>query len=151
MKRSRAFSLVALSVAAVLLSGCIPISWSPERQAAAVDACQRARSISAPIPNPSAGTPVTSQDRDIDYIMDALEHLLRNEAGRPVRRPPRRPLFSSSLTERDWILPTEAVLIERQDAIRVAIIRSGSRRLVAAHESSIVDLLEECQRRSLIP
>lgn len=151
MDGSRSVSLVALAVGAVILAGCIPTSWSAERQAAAVDACQRARSIAAPIPNPAAGTPVSSRDRDNDYIMDALDYLLQAEAGRTRRRPPRRPISSFSQTHRDWILPTEAVLIERQDAIRVAVIRSGNRGLVAAHASSVVDLLEECRRRNLIP
>jgi hypothetical protein len=151
MKKTRSVTLLALSLGAVVLSGCIPISWSAERQAAAVDACQKARAIAAPIPNPAAGTPVYSSDPNIDYVLDALEYLLRDETGRRFRRPPRRPLFSSSSTHRDWIPPTEAVVSERRDAIRVSVIRSGSRKLAAAHESSLNDLLEECRRQDLIP
>jgi hypothetical protein len=154
MKRTHSVTLVALSLAAVIVSGCIPMSWSAERQAAAVDACQKARSIAAPIPNPAAGTPVSSRDRDNDYVLDALEFLLRDHAGPRAPRPrtaPIRPRFSPSSTHGDWMPPTEAVLSQRRDAIRVSVIRSGSRKLVAAHDSSLNDLLEECRRQDLIP
>ena len=155
MKKTRSIALLALSLAAVVLSGCIPISWSAERQAAAVDACQKARAIAAPIPNPAAGTPVSSRDRENDYVLDALEFLLRDQTGpRAPWRPgmaPIRPRLSSSSTHGNWILPTEAVVSERLDAIRVSVIRSGSRKLAAAHESSLNDLLKECRRQDLIP
>lgn len=154
MKKTQSIVLVALSLAAVVVSGCVPMSWSPERQAAAVDACQKARAIDYPIPNPAAGTPIISPDRDNEYVLDALEFLLRDDAtGRATRfRPaPIRPGYSSSLRHGDWISPTAAIVSERWDAIRVSVIRSGSRKLAAAQESSITDLLEECRRQDLIP
>jgi len=141
--------LVAISLAALTLSACIPTSWSSERQAAAVDACQRARALYAPIPNPSAGQPGFSSNES-DYILDALDYLVREQSQVGPKRGLARPFPSFSLTQSNWILPTEAVLVERRDAIRVAVIRSGSNKLQRAHEVGVSEFIEECRRQDLI-
>lgn len=141
--------LMTMSLAVLILSACIPTSWSSERQAAAVDACQKARAISAPIPNPSAGAPRFSSDES-DYILDALDYLVSEQSQFRIRRAPNRPFPSFSLTQPNWILPTEAVLIERRDAIRVAVIRSGNNKLQRAHEVGVAEFIEECRRQDLI-
>ncbi len=142
--------VVLLFIVAVALSACLPTSWSAEKHAAAVDACQRARSVNARIPNPSAGNQ-SLDNRQITYILDALEYLMdENLLGR-FGLPPLRPFVGFSVTEPDWTRPTPEVIIERQDAIRVSLIRSGDRRLKQANESGIAQLLTECRRRNFIP
>jgi hypothetical protein len=143
-------NLLTLIVASGVLSACVPMALSPARQAAALDACQMARSINAPIPNPSAGSPAISSSSQDDFILDALEYLLRNDSDFFPRRPPRRPLATFSIPKRDWIAPPADVIEQRQDSIRVAVTRSGDRRLKRSLESGNADLVQECRRQGLV-
>jgi hypothetical protein len=144
MKPLQRLSTASLVIAAISLSACVPTTWSSAKSAAAVDACQRARSIDARIPY--TFTETSSLDRaTIHYILDSLDYLMRDTSLGIYLPPPLRPFPAIEIPQPSGAPPTPEALLEREDAIRVSVIRSGNRRLKKANEASTAQLVAECR------